>query len=796
MARKKARKKATKRRWVWRILLAVVVVVLVGSIWLARPFWQLAGQFADRPEQQPSRIYGAAQALSVGDEGSPWRLRRQLEGRGYTSSLGGPPAPGQFRALETGLDIRVPRTPQPGGWREPGLAEVRYFAGAISSLTWEGERMTGLALEAPLVGAIYGPDRRERRPVRLEDLPEYLTRAVLAAEDARFFSHGGVSARGMLRALWVNVRAGGVRQGGSTLTQQLVKNLFLTHERTISRKLREVVLAVAIDRRYSKPAILNAYLNEIYWGEWGGVNVMGVGAAAHAYFGKVASRLTLCEATVLAGMIQSPGTYDPGRYPERAVERRNWVLGRMHEQGWIDADELARASAEPLCYSAATPPRRSADYFREAARAEASRRFGVGELADAGYTLLTTLRPDDQAVAEEAVAWGVKALEEGWEKDRPSPEPLQAALVSIDPASGAIIAYVGGRDYKSSQFDRARLARRQAGSAFKPVVYATAFEQGVTLPSELLLDEELRVEVAGSPAWEPQNDDKRFRGQVTARRALESSLNVPTARLALDTGLDEVASMASRLGLDRRLKVVPSMALGALEVTPLELATIYATLAAGGVRHSPYFVAGVLDRDGKPVIGSPLPEARPALSPESAYLVTSVLEGVFDRGTARVVREWGMVDPLAGKTGTTNDRRDSWFAGFSPDRATLVWVGYDDNTPTRLSGSRAALPIWNRFVWRRRPAGGYRAATRPPGITTATIDPLSGQLATSRCPDLVIEVFPLSGVPSRICFLHATRRELRFEAAREGEQEEEKRFKRWFSRVFKRKPKDSSPPVR
>lgn len=778
-----------RRAWI-RLGVATAGVLLVAvALWIAWPFWHLAGQFADRPLHQPSRLYGAPLVLEVGDPAAVGTLRRRLEGEGYLDSGERLPAPRQFQATWDTLRVHTPSTPTASGWRPAGMAAIRFSGGVVAELTWQDQPAARLELEAPLVTSYYGPERRERRPARLEDLPDYLTHAVLAAEDARFFSHGGVSLRGMLRAAWVNLRAGGVRQGGSTLTQQLAKNLFLTHERTVSRKVREMVLALLVDWRYSKPAILNAYLNEIYWGEWNGINVMGVGAAADAYFGKEASRLTLCEAALLAGMIQSPGTYDPGRHPERARQRRDWVLGRMREHEWLDDARLAAATGEPLCYAARPASRVAAHYFRDAAREEAARRFGLAELADRGYTVLTTLRVEDQEAAEEAVRWGLEALEGGWEEGRATDGPLQAALISIDPRSGAVTAYVGGRDYRASQFDRGRLARRQAGSAFKPVVYAAAFEEGVALPAGMLIDEALRIEMAGSRTWEPQNDDQQFRGQVTVRQALEQSLNVPTARLALDTGLGAVADTATRMGLDRRLPNVPSIALGALEVTPLELATIYATLAAGGVRRVPHFVTAVLDPGGAGVAGRPLAEPTVALSPETAYLVTSVLEGVLDRGTARVVRSWGMVDPLAGKTGTTNDRRDSWFAGYSPDRSTLVWVGYDDNATTRLSGARAGLPIWNRFTWRVRPPGGYRPALPPPGITTVTVDPLSGELATSRCPQIVTEYFPLDAVPVTVCYLHASAWELRAQQARQAD-EGGRRFKRWLRRVFERPPPD------
>lgn len=794
-ARRKTRRRRARQPWLKPALLGLALVLGLGTLWLLWPFWQLAGQFADRPVVQPSRLYAAPKVLEVGVAGSAVALRRELEEAGYASSGSRPPAPGQFQATGDGLLVHVRRTPTTEGWREAGLARVRYAVGAVSRLSWRDSELARLELEAPRVASYYGPQRRERRPMALEDLPEYLTEAVLAAEDAKFFEHQGVSARGILRALWVNLRAGEVRQGGSTLTQQLVKNMFLTHERRFSRKVREAILALLVDWRYSKPAILGAYLNEIYWGQRDGINIMGVGAASEAYFGKSASRLTLCEAALLAGMIQSPGSYDPGRHPEAARTRRDWVLGRMGGQGRLDPQQVAAAQEAPLCYRGRPPVRTvEAGYFRQAVARDVAERFGVRQLADSGHTILTTLSVEDQRTAEEAVQWGVEALEEGWEKGRDRQGPLQAALVSIEPGSGAVTAYVGGRDYATSQFDRAGQAERQAGSAFKPVVYATAIERGVALPASQLLDEELAVEVRGAGVWEPQNDDRRYRGRVSARQALELSLNVPTARLALDTGISEIGEMASALGIDRRLPTVPSMALGALEVTPLELATVYATLAAGGVRREPFMVRGVLAPDGSVVAGRQPADARRVLSSETAYLVTAMLEGVFDRGTARVVRQWGMVDRLAGKTGTTNDRRDSWFAGYSPSRAALVWVGYDDNSPTRLSGSRAALPIWNRFFWRVRPREGYRAMQPPPGVTSVTIDPLSGELATERCPELVIEYFPRDRLPGYLCHLHASRYELRAQGREELIGPRRNRFRRWLDRVFKEDRDERRPP--
>ena len=495
------------------------------------------------------------------------------------------------------------------------------------------------------------------------------------------------------------------------MTQQLVKNLFLTHERTLARKVREGFLALLVDLRYSKRAILDAYMNEIYWGRSGSADLMGVGAAAWAFFGKQVAHLDLCESALLAGMIPSPGGYDPRRHPERALERRDHVLRRMGELGWLEAEAVDRALAEPLCVAPQPVVVRRAPYFVERAVEEAARRFDVRGLGDGGYSLLATLDWSDQLAAEESIGWGLEALEDGWEKGRQTDGPLQAALVSMDPRDGAVRAYVGGRDWAASQFDRVSQARRQPGSAFKPVVHAAAYERRAATPATLLDDSPLTVALAGGD-WSPQNSDGKFRGWITARRALEQSLNVPTARLAMHVGLEPIVEMARRLGIAGRLDAVPSLALGAFEVTPLELATVYASLAAGGKRPEPHFLDGVLDAGGEPVRG-PAPAApQQVVSPETAYLVTSLLRGVVANGTAEAAgRVYGVRDPVAGKTGTSNDRRDSWFAGGSPDRTSLVWVGYDANDATRLSGTRGRPADLGPLHQRCAPGG--RHATVP-----------------------------------------------------------------------------------
>ncbi len=494
--------------------------------------------------------------------------------------------------------------------------------------------------------------------------------------------------------------------------------------------------------------------------------------------------LGLCESAVLAGMIQSPGSYSPRRHPERIVERRNWVVGRMVELGWLDAGRAEKARAEPLCYRPQPIATRGARYLADAAAAEAGRRFGVWGVEDGGYLLFSTVEARAQREAEKAIDWGLESLEKGWEKGRQAQGPLQSALVSLDPETGAVLAWVGGRDYSKSQFDRVSQARRQAGSAFKPVVYAAAFENGTHAPSAFVEDAPLTVALAGRD-WTPQNNSGEFRGWVSVRTAVENSLNVPTVRVALDVGLDEIISLARALGVAGRLDAVPSLALGAFEVTPLELATVYATLAAGGKRPPVHSLSAVATPDGEVLSGGPLPEPVRALSPESAYLVTSVLQGVMDRGTGSGARHQGLYDPLAGKTGTTNDRRDSWFVGYAPERVSLVWVGYDDNSASRLSGSRAALPIWTRFTYAVRPEGGYSWFQQPRGIVTAAVDPLSGELATGGCPSYLTEVFREGAVPTRVCHLHGGWGDWR----RSDEERAERRRKRWewLRKIFGKK---------
>ncbi len=761
------------------------MAALVAAGWLIWPFWQLATQLEAVRSEQPSRLYARAMDLELGARVRSGELLDELARLGYRKVESQPERTGEFRWSGRELEVFLRRRPTADGWLAPARLSVRFARDRVQAISWAGQEVLRAELEPVILTTFLGEDRRDKRPVALERVPQSLIHAVLAAEDAGFFQHAGLSVRGIARAFWINLRGRELQQGGSTLTQQLVKNLFLTHERTLARKLREVLLAVLVDLRYAKEAILSAYLNEIYWGSDGSVNVIGVGAAAWAYFGKDVAELDLCESALLAAVIRSPGRYSPEAAPERALARRNWVLDRMAELEWLPAEAAESGKAEPLCFEPRSTPLRAAPYFADWVRSEARERFGVGEIEDAGLALLSTLDHRMQAAAEAAVDWGVEALESGWEKGRGRTGELQAALVSIDPRTGAVRAYLGGRDYGSSQFDRAATAHRQAGSAFKPIVYAAALEAGTVSPASFVEDAPITVALAGR-RWSPSNSDGDFRGWVSVREAFERSLNIPTVRVALDVGLPEVIATARALGVRTPMERVPALALGAFEVTPLDLATVYATFGAAGVRPPVHGLRGVLNESGGAIEGQALPEPERVLSQEISFVLTTMMQGVLDRGTARSVRKLGIEDRLAGKTGTTNDRRDSWFGGFSPELATLVWVGYDDNAPTRLSGARAALPIWARYVAKVRPAAGYGLPRQPAGVVTAVVDPATGDLATDACPKILTEYFVPEDVPSQLCRLHGDWPEWAVAVDSGSVDSERRRPWRWLSKVFGR----------
>jgi len=551
-----------------------------------------------------------------------------------------------------------------------------------------------------------------------------------------------------------NIRQRRFAQGGSTITQQLAKNFFLSPKKTIVRKLREAELAVVLELRFTKRQILEMYLNKIYFGQDGSMGIYGVEEAAGSYFSKRAEELSLEESALLAGIIRSPNRYSPHREPREARERRNQVLSRMLQLGMIGKGEYRRASGAPLLTRPRSSPTRLAAYFVDYIQKVTAEELGDEELYRTGYRFRTTLDPVHQAAAEDAVAEG---LAEIGKKARPSSEPLQAALVAVDPSTGELTAMVGGRSYGTTQFNRAVQAKRQPGSAFKPFVLLAALSQAARGKGTTTLS----TIVPGAPIsfmtpqglWTPANFEGKAVGDITVRTAIENSVNTATVRLAKETGFKEVADTARAAGISSRLPAVPSMALGSIEVTPMELTYAYATIASLGTRSDPFPLYSVTDADGEVLLERRKRRER-AIDPRAAYLTLYAMEGTLERGTAKSARELGIYFPASGKTGTTDGNRDSWFVGFTPDVVCAVWVGYDSGADTGLTGAQGGLRIWARFLRALYPRSGPVAFNPPEGVEFAEIDPDSGLLATTACPKTLREAYLAGTSPAEPCPLH------------------------------------------
>ncbi len=572
--------------------------------------------------------------------------------------------------------------------------------------------------------------------VPLHRIPMVLRNAVLAIEDARFYQHGPVDVKGIARATLRNLTALRVKEGGSTITQQLAKVLFLTPERTLTRKLKELKLANELENRYSKNKILEMYLNVVYLGH----GAYGVEAAARTYFSKPVTRVTLPEAALIAGLIRAPALYSPFLHPKKAKERRDMVLKRMMELKLIRPAEARAAMKVPIKVNPYFRASGLAPFFVDYVRQELERRYTHEVLLKGGLRIFTTLNLEMQQAAVSALKAGLRQIERSLK--RPPHPPLEGALVALDPKTGAIKAMVGGAEYRRSQFNRVVQARRQPGSAFKPFVYAAAFNLGFT-PADLLVDEPVRYLIGSGSrqeVWTPENFDRTFRGVVTLRRALEESINVPTVRLMEQVGVDSVIRLARDLGIRSDLRPEYALALGTSEVTLLELTAAYGAFANGGIWAKPFTILKILGPNGEPVEES-IPRLVQALSEEVAYTVTSVLQGAVERGTAKRAKALGR--PVAAKTGTSQEAQDLWFIGYTPSLVAGLWIGYD--TPRSLgsheSAGRLAAPIWVAFMREALKGMPPEEFPVPPGITTHWVNRNTGQTSSPEDPQAIPEVF-------------------------------------------------------
>lgn len=715
----------------------------------------------------PTRLYSDVWVLQPGDALGPDDVERRLARLRYAPVPAPPVSGGRYLLSRSRMVVGVnPRETAYG--RFPGmLARIDFSGRRVAGLKREsdGAPLPYLVFEPEVVGSVFDQKMEDRTLVRLAQVPKVVIDAILTTEDRDFFTHAGLSPKRLAGAVLQSIVRGRSVRGTSTLTQQLVKNLFLTPERTLRRKAVEALLAVILDAKYGKEEILEAYLNEIYLGQRGSVSVTGIEEAARFYFGKPVSQLDLPEAAMLAGLISSPGRFSPFRNVERAQARRALVLKGMLDEKKIDAAAYEAALAAPLTRVSKPVTGIQAPHFVDFVLTQVKE--SRSDLSGAGLSLYTTLDPDMQAAAQAAVQTGLEELEKKFKKLRTKEgeEPLQAALIALDPHTGSIRALVGGRDYQVSQFNRVVQAKRQPGSLFKPFVYLAAFERRDLVPPvtpvTILQDSPIALVFGKTEeeTWSPRNYDGEFRGPVTVRYALEHSLNIPTVRLAVwETGggktlLTDVIETARKAGITSPMKAYPSLALGAFECTPMEIAAAYSVFANGGILVKPNSLLGLVGGEGRRIDRKDVPLQR-AADPAAVSVLDSILQGVVNRGTGAAARGRGAQGIFAGKTGTTNDGRDAWFIGFSPRLLVAVWVGFDDNRGLNLSGSAAAVPIYAEFA-RRLPSHFFEEPfPEVPGVVTASVDPTTGMLVTEDCPTSVNEQFLSGTQPTERCTVH------------------------------------------
>ncbi len=695
---------------------------------------------------------------------------------------------GHYTLARGGLEI----APGPQSFHGAERAVLRFEGGKLASITATGDarkQLDAYELEPQLVTALFeGQDRSKRELIKFQDIPPVLVNAVLAIEDRRFFQHNGVNYFRLMEAALVDLREGRHGQGGSTITMQLSRGFFLTPEKTVKRKLREMLIAMELEQKFSKQRIFEMYANEVYLGQRGSFTINGFGEAAHAYFNKDVRNLTLPEAALLAGMIQRPNYLSPYKNPRRALDRRNLVLDSMVETGAITQDEAERAKASPLKLTAPNVEASDAPYFVDLVKDQLSSQFSELELNDHALRIYTTIDPDLQRAAAEAVDVGMKIVDEQVIKRRThkikigtgneatteikvdsGPMP-QVALVAIDPHTGEVLALVGGRNYGLSQLDHA-VAKRPTGSIFKPFVYATAVNtaitgetltaasadpetgvvteaSGVFTPASLIDDSQVSI-ANGDQVYEPRNYHETFHGEVTARYALALSLNNATVRLGQEVGFDKVAALARAAGITSA-RGTPAVALGAYDATPLDMAGAYTVFANNGTHLSPLLVKSVRDAGGN-ILDSYHSDSKDVLDPRVAYVLTTMMEAVVNNGTGFPVRARGFAAPAAGKTGTSHD---AWFAGYTSNLLCIVWVGNDDYTDLKLAGGATAAPIWAEFMKRAVKLPQYsdtKEFTAPSGVVTVTLDKVTNRLATPSCPDDYSVAFIAGTEPRETC---------------------------------------------
>jgi 1A family penicillin-binding protein len=748
-----------KRSAGWVTYVSLVLAGIVAALGLAVvAYGAYLATFLELPKSDdhpPLRLYSGPFQLQPDLSLAHSHLLERLQRLGYRQ-VKTTQAPGDYHLTEEALTVYL--HPQPESYVGATMVTLPLNQGRVTNVlsAREGTPLFSIFLEPELLSGVRGESRQVREWIPMAQIPPQIVETVLAIEDRRFYSHFGIDPIAVGRAVWTNVTKGGVVQGGSTITQQLAKNLFYSPQRTMGRKFKEALAALVLEVKYTKQNILESYLNEIYLGQAGFVSIYGVSEAAHRYFGKALQQLTVEEVAMVAGLIKGPNSYAPTKHPDLAKQRRDVVLRRLRELGLLTEEALHRAANEPL---RVTPPEdvlTDAPYFLDAVLRQVEEAGAVP--IPEGMRIDSTLDPMIQQAATESLEKGLAKLEKTYPYLNSSQGSVQGAVVVIDPKNGSVLALVGGRDYRRSQFNRALQARRQPGSLFKPFVYLAALEAaregqaGQLTAASLLTDEPVTFE-SGAGSWSPQNYDKQFHGPITVRSALEQSLNVPAVRAAKTVGTKPIVQLLRRLGVTSAIgDDLSSVALGSSSVSLMEITAAYGAIANGGIAVKPTAVRSTRDRQGD-MVWNTVPDRQQATSPQGAYVLTSLLEGVIQRGTASKAKVLGLQGAAAGKTGTTDGYRDAWFVGYTSDVAIGVWVGFDDERSLRLTGAHAALPIWMDIARRVIPPN-VPAFVAPSGVVTRDIDPKTGQLATSQCPERVAEVFIEGTEPRVYCEVH------------------------------------------
>jgi penicillin-binding protein 1B len=709
----KSRKKLQRGFAIVALLALLAAIILVAV--LDRRVTQ---QFEGRRWTLPARVYAQPLELYVGQDLSSARFAQALARLGYIPQT---PVdrPGTFRRKGDRVDVFVRGFRFSDAQQAAQKLRLGFDGETVTSLTnADGTDVPVYRLDPVLIGSIFPIHGEDRIVVSPAEVPDLLPEALKAVEDRKFETHHGVNPLAILRALFVNVRAGQVEQGGSTLTQQLVKSYFLDSRRTLRRKAEEAIMAFILESRFEKADIMNAYINEIYLGQDGRRAVHGFGLASQFYFGKPLSELNLPEVALMVAIVRGPSYYDPRRNADRVLERRNLVLKVLTEQGVVTAEEAQRASKAPLGITDTAS--RSANYFPaflDLVRRQLREDYQEQALTETGLTVFSTLDPLLQEKAEEALSDELERQDKGTRK---AAHGLEGSMVVTTPQTGEVVAIVGGRRASFDGLNRALDMKRPIGSLAKPLVHLAALQSGSYTPASVVMDAPVELELESGGLWKPNNYDRKIHGPVTLLRALTQSYNLATVNLGLEVGLGPVAKTYVQLGLDDAPPRYPSITLGTAQLNPVEVAQLYNTLANGGFRSPLRAVRAVIDEQGK-ALKAPQLEVSEAAPAEAVYALNRMLIEVFERGTARPARKSlpaGLV--VAGKTGTSNDYRDSWFAGFSGGHVIVVWMGHDDNAPTGLTGTTGALQAWTRLM---------------ASITTTSFEPLLPEAIEDRWID-------------------------------------------------------------